>query len=180
MKVVSLILFFIPTFGFSQSLVNQDSLLFHFTHIINDYRVRNGLKELEVDPNMKVLTDYWSKRMGEMGKVGHGEGKESFQSRISSEKSIPPSFIMLENCTELMTPDKPIKTSVKTYPELKPYIDGSYQGILNQYDYAMYGFLMWKNSPPHNKGMLDPDTNYFYLSSYRKNGRTYLCYISRN
>ncbi len=180
MRIITLILFSIPTLVFSQSLVNQDSLLFHFTHIINDYRVKNGLKELEVDPKMKVLTDYWSKRMGEMGKVGHGEGKESFQSRISREKSIPPSFIMLENCTELMTPDKPIKTSVKTYPELKPYIDGSYQGILNQYDYAMYGFLMWKNSPPHNKGMLDPDTKYFYLSSYRKNGRTYLCYISRN
>jgi uncharacterized protein YkwD len=173
------LLFLIPSFVFSQTLVNQDSLLFHFTKIINDYRVNNGLEKLEVDTRIKVLTDEWSKRMGETGKVGHGEGKESFQSRISREKSIPPSFIMLENCTELMTPDKPIKTSVKTYPELKPYIDGSYQGILNQYDYAVYGFLMWKNSPPHNKSMLDPDTKYFYLSSYRKNGRTYLCYISR-
>jgi hypothetical protein len=71
--------------------------------------VNNGLEKLEVDTRIKVLTDEWSKRMGETGKVGHGEGKESFQSRISREKSIPPSFIMLENCTELMTPDKPIK-----------------------------------------------------------------------
>jgi uncharacterized protein YkwD len=91
-----LLLFTIPTFVFSQTLVNQDSLLFHFTQIINDYRVNNGLAKLEVDTKIKVLTDEWSKRMAETGKVGHGEGDESFQSRISREKSIPPSFIMLE------------------------------------------------------------------------------------
>ena len=178
MKCLILWLILFPYIGFSQTDVNQDSLLFHFTKIINEYRIKNGLNELVVDPKIKESTDYWSKRMGESGVVGHGTGDNSFQNRINRSKYLSSRELVLENCTELMTPDKPMKTDVKTYRELKPYIDGSYLKVLNQYECAMYGFLMWKNSPPHNKGMLDPTTKYFYLSSYKKNGRTYLCYIA--
>ncbi len=180
MKRLVVLLFFVPSIGFGQTKVNQDSLLYHFTKIINSYRAKNGLNPVSVDPKMKVLTDYWSKRMGEMGLVGHGSGYDSFQSRISREKSIPPSFIMLENCTELMTPDVPKYVTVESYPDLVWYIQKSYACQLNQYQYAYYAFLMWKNSPPHNQSMLDPDTKYFYLSSCRKNGHTYLCYIARS
>lgn len=180
MRKLVLLLVLVPTLGFGQTKVNQDSLIYYFTKIINDYRANNGLNSVTVDSKIRVLTDYWSKRMGEMGLVGHGTGNESFQSRISREKSIPPSFIMLENCTELMTPDVPRYVTVQSYPDLVWYIQKSYACELTQYQYAYYGFLMWKNSPPHNRSMLDPDTKYFYLSSYRKNGSTYLCYIARS
>lgn len=180
MKYLILWLILFPSIVFSQTDVNQDSILFHFTKIINEYRIKNGLNELVVDPDIKVLTDYWSKKMGEAGVVSHGIGGDNFQNRINRSNHLTSRELVLENCTELMTPDKLIKTDVKTYPELKPYIDGSYLKILTQYEYAVYGFLMWKNSPPHNKGMLEPTTKYFYLSSYKKNGRTYLCYISRS
>lgn len=179
MKNLILFLLLFPSLCFSQTDVNQDSLLFHFTTIINQYRVKNGLNKLVVDPKIKEVTDYWSKKMGESGVVGHGTGDNSFQNRIQKSKHLTSCELILENCTELMTPDKPIITDVKTYPELKPYIDGSYLKILTQYEYAMYGFLMWKNSPPHNQGMLDPTTKSFYISSFRRNGRTYLCYIAK-
>lgn len=156
MKYLILWLIIYPSIGFSQTDVNQDSLLFHFTNIINEYRIKNGLDELVVDPEIKVVTDYWSKKMGESGVVSHGIGDDSFQNRINRSKHLTSREMVLENCTELMTPDKPMKTDVKTYRELKPYIDGSYLKILTQNEYAMYGFLMWKNSPPHNKGMLEP------------------------
>jgi len=107
MKRLVVLLVLVPIMAIGQTRVNQDSLLFHFTKIINQYRAKNGLNPVSVDPKMKVLTDYWSQRMGATGMVGHGSGGDSFQSRISREKSIPPSFIMLENCTELMTPDSP-------------------------------------------------------------------------
>lgn len=178
MKKLLLFLLLLPPLCFSQTDVNQDSLLFHFTTIINEYREKYGLNKLVVDPKIKEATDYWSKKMGESGVVGHGTGDNSFQNRINRSQHLTSRELVLENCTELMTPDKPMKTDVKTYPEVKPYIDDSYLKILTQYQYAMYGFLMWKNSPPHNKGMLEPTTKYFYLSSYKKNGRTYLCYIA--
>jgi uncharacterized protein YkwD len=180
MKLISLIAILYSSIGFSQSRVNQDSLLYHFTFIINEYRKINGLNKIEVDKKLQTLTDYWSKTMGLTGKVGHGEGSESFQSRISRCNCFPPSQLVLENCTELMTPDKPILTSVNTYPDLISYIESSYAGRLNQYEYAKYGFLMWKNSEPHNRSMLNADIKWFYLSSFRNNGRTYLCFIARS
>jgi|LauGreDrversion4_2_1035121.scaffolds.fasta_scaffold07864_2 uncharacterized protein YkwD len=180
MKKLAVLLFLIPGLGFGQPKVNQDSLLVYFTKIINDYRVSKGLGTLTVDPKMKVLTDYWSKRMGEMHLVGHGTGGDDFGVRINNCHCMPPSEIVLENCTELMTPDVPFETKVQSYPELIPYIEKSYGGKLTQYQYAYYAFLMWKHSAPHHKSMLNPDTKFFYLSSYRKDGRTYLCYIARS
>ncbi len=180
MKKLIILLLLTPTVGLTQPRVNQDSLLVYFTQIINNYRVKNGLGTLTVDPKMKVMTDYWSMRMGQMNVVGHGSGNDDFGLRAKRCNCIPPSEIILENCTELMTPDVPFKTKVQSYPELIPYIENSYAGNLTQYQYAYYAFLMWKNSPPHHESMLNSKTKYFYLSSYRKNGHTYLCYIARS
>lgn len=172
----------IPYIGYSQPSVNQDSLLHYFTKIINDYRTSKGLEPLMIDPKLKVHTEYWAKRMGEMDLVSHGTGNDHFKYRVVLNKnlSVGEGTFLLENCTQLMTPDVPRIVSVQSYPELIPYINRSYAGKLNQYEYAYYGFLMWKNSPPHNDGMLSPRTKYFYLSSYRKNGSTFLCYIARS
>lgn len=178
MKKLVILLLLTPTVGLTQPKVNQDSLLVYFTKIINNYRVKNGLGTLSVDPQIKPLTDYQSKKMGETGIVGHGTGSESFSNRVARCGCLPDYEIILENCTELMTPDKPFPADVSSYPNVEPYIEKSYAGELTQYEYAYYAFLMWKNSAPHNKGMLNPDTKHFYLSSYRKNGRTYLCYIA--
>lgn len=180
MKKLVILLLLIPTVGLTQPRVNQDSLLVYFTKIINNYRVSNGLSPLSIDPKIKVLTDYQSKKMADNGLVSHGTGYDDFSNRINRCKCLPEVELVLENCTELMTPDVPFVTDVQSYPDVEPYIEKSYAGKLTQYQYAYYAFLMWKNSAPHHRAMLDPDTKYFYLSSYRKNGRTYLCYIARS
>jgi len=181
-KKILLLLVLIPVLGYSQPSVNRDSLLYYFTKIINDYRSSNGLETLSIDTHLKLFTDEWSMKMGEMNRVGHGEGSEHFRYRVAyNEKlKVPGGTKLFENCTELMTPDVTISVSVQSYPELIPYINRSYAGKLNQYEYAYYAFLMWKNSPPHNGTMLSPYTKYFYLSPYRKHGKTFLCYIARS
>lgn len=178
MRRFTFFLIFIPSFCLSQPTITQDSLLKYFSEIINEYRKINGLEKLVINPKLKRATDYWAWKMAEIGVVSHGSNSDDFMNRLNRFGCISAGEFALENCTELMTPDIPIKTSVKTYPDLKRYIEGSYFKSLTQYEYAMYGFLMWKNSPAHNKGMLNPKTKYFYLSSYKRNGRTYLCYIA--
>lgn len=180
MKKLVILLLLTPMVGLTQPRVNQDSLLLYFTKIINNYRVSKGLGTLSVDPQIKVLTDYQSKKMADNGVVGHGTGNDDFQHRLTRCDCLHNVELFLENCTELMTPDVPFITDVESYPDVEPYIEKSYAGKLTQYQYAYYAFLMWKNSAPHHRAMLNPDTKYFYLSSYRKNGRTYLCYIARS
>jgi len=166
--------------AYCQSPINADSLLLHFKSIVNEYRIANGITPLQVDAKMKSHTAEWAKRMGEKGLVGHGAGLEAFSNRINRNEYLNSFEVVLENCTELITPIKPLITDVLAPPNVKPYIVKSCAQKLKQREYAMYCFLMWKNSPAHNKALLNSQTTHFYLSSSTKNGRSYLCYVGRS
>ena len=170
-----------PSLGFSQTVVNNDSLLHCFKYILNNYRVSYGLPPLEVDGVMKVFTDNWSKQMSLTGVVGHGSGDNSFQRRIETCSCLPPATFCLENCTEIFTPDTKISDNISCpIKNIEPYIKKSYSGKITQYELAYFAFLNFKNSPPHNAGMLNKDTKYFYISGSRNNGVTYIAYIGRS
>ena len=60
MKKLTLVLLVFPLFVHSQVIVNQDSLRYYFKMIINDYRISNNLKELQISPDIISHSDYWS------------------------------------------------------------------------------------------------------------------------
>ena len=181
MKRLILILLLTPSLGFSQTVVNNDSLLYHFKHILNNYRKSYGLSPLEVDGVLKSFTDNWSKQMSLTNVVGHGSGDNSFQRRIETCGCLPPATFCVENCTEIYTPDvntnDPVSCPVKN---IEPYIKKAFSGNISQYQLAYFAFLNFKNSPSHNAVMLNKDTKYFYISGSRKNGLTYIAYIGRS
>lgn len=181
MKKLILLLLLVPGTVSSQTNVNNDSLLFYFKTIVNQYRKANGAGPLSVDTVLMVHTGYWAKKMAQQDKIWHGEGIDAFQQRIVNCNCFPPGIVCAENCTELFTPDSPIETEVNVnIPSLKYYMEKSFSGDITQYQLAMYAFLLWKSSPGHNATMLNPQMKYFHIYGAKKNGKTYLCYVSRS
>jgi len=181
MKRLILILLLIPSLGFSQTVVNNDSLLYHFKKIINNYRKSYGLSPLEVDGVLKSFTDDWSKQMAATKLVGHGGGDNVFQKRILDCNCFPPATFCAENCTDIYTPVVNFESKINCpIRDLIPYIEKSVSGNITQYELAYYIFLSWKNSPPHNQTMLSKDTKYFYVSGAKRGDFTYLCYVARS
>jgi len=181
MKRLILILLLTPSLGFSQTIVNNDSLLYYFEYISNNYRKSHGLNPLEVDGSLKGFTDNWSKQMSLTGVVGHGSGNNGFQRRIETCGCFPPGTFCAENCTEVYSPD--VNTNLDVYcpiDNIRPYVKKAFSGKITQYELAYLAFLNFYNSPPHRATLLNKDTKYFYVSSTRGKGMTYICYVARS
>ena len=182
MKRLIFILLLIPSVGFSQTTLNNDSLLYHFTHILNNYRTSHGLQPLMVDLSIKDFTDNWSKKMASTGLVGHGDKDISWEQRVRGYTKFPIGRIVSENCTNIHTPDFNTNDSVVCSfkdKEIEPYVKKSYSGKITQYELAYFAFLNFKRSPPHHAFMLKKDVKYFYISGYRgKGGWTYISYVA--
>lgn len=181
MKRLILIFAFIPFLGFSQNTVNNDSLLYYFKYILNNYRVSQGVLPIEVDGTLKGFTDNWSKQMSITNVVGHGSGDNSFQRRIDDCNCFPAASFCAENCTVLYTPDRFTDETVTCeLKNIEPLIQKSFAGKITQYELAYFAFLNFYNSPPHRGTLLNKDTKYFFISSTRRNGMTYISYIARS
>lgn len=193
MKKLILFLFLIQSnLLFSQIRVNQDSVNYYFQEIVNNYRAKYNLSPLSVESGFKSFTDSWSKYMLVHNYCGHGEGTYTFRNRILRFDTTNPNVYYLENCAgpwnfvkEL--PSEPDDVNYKYYtktittPDGKK-IDYKYKltvseikrlceiedeislGINLNENMAWYVFYLWKNSPEHNDGLLDPKTNKFYVS----------------
>lgn len=66
--------------------INRDSLCWEmekrFVKTLNNWRLKNGLNELEYDYDMQsLLTVPWNERQVQTGMAGHGDGNESFKNR---------------------------------------------------------------------------------------------------
>lgn len=174
------ILVFIPLIGFSQTIVNGDSLLNYFNGILNEFRASNGVGPIEVDGSLKDFTDNWSKKMSSMGVVSHGSGDNVFQRRAIDY--FPPGTFCGENCTQINTPK--VNTDINIVSPIKnsePYVKKAYSGKITQYELAYLAFLNFYNSPPHNAFLLNKDTKYFYISCSRgTDNMTYICYVARS
>ena len=175
------ILVFIPLIGFSQTIVNNNSLLNYFNGILNEFRASNGVGPIEVDGSLKGFTDNWSKHMSLTDEVNHGSGDIAFQRRIIDCKCFAPSTFCAENCTLLYTPDVNSNSDI-TYsvPNVEPYVKKAFSGKITQYELAYFAFLNFYNSPPHRGTLLNKDTKYFYISGSRNQGKTYICYVARS
>lgn len=183
MKRLIFILLLTPSIGFSQTILNNDSLLYNFTYILNNYRVSQGLQPLEVDLLMKDFTDNWSKQMASTGLVGHGSGNNSFEQRVKNYSKFPVGKAVGENCCNIHTPDFNTNDLVvcdTKDKEIEPYVKKSYSGNITQYELAYFTFLNFKLSPLHNAYMLKKDVKYYYISGHRgKGGWTYISYVAR-
>ncbi len=159
-----------PILGFSQINVNEDSVNYYFTQIINEYRGER--LKLETDTTLKPFSDYWAQYLYYIKRTKdssefysdyyhHGIGDNQFKNRkrrysnlINSENAIEP-------------------WDVKWTPV---FLGDKSTGSINK-DVARYIFHLWKNSPSHNEVMLLEETKYFYLSTYIVNGKITVSYV---
>lgn len=180
MRRLILILLLFPMVGFSQTVLNNDSLLYYFTHILNEYRSSQGLLPLEVDLSIKGFTDNWSNQMASINVVSHGSGENIFQKRVYSCNCFPGGKFLGENCTNITTPDVTTTNTniVSPIKNIEPYMKKSYLGTITQYELAHFVFLNFKNSPPHNAFLLNKDVKRFYISGSRGKDWTYICYVA--
>ncbi len=181
MRLKFVILFF-PFIGYTQTVVNNDSLLFYFNNILNSYRISYRLKSIQIDTTLKVFTDSWSGQMAKSSVVGHGSGKNEFSKRVALfTNSFKNATFYGENCTSLITPDiNTTDINILIRKEIDLYIKKSYAGEITQYELAYFAFLNFKNSPPHNQFLLSKDVKYFYISCARSKGMTYVCYVAKD
>lgn len=165
--------------SYGQTIVNNDSVLYYFKIILNDYREMNGLKPLKIDENIKPFTENWANHMSMVNQVYHGVDSNSFSMR--AKNYFPKNIYCVETCCTVTTP-RVLSDGVITCPitELIPLIRKSYDGVATQEDYAYFAFILWKWSPSHNEALLDPNIKKFYLSSSPSKDVTYMEFVGTN
>jgi uncharacterized protein YkwD len=184
MKNLLLILIVFPLSVRSQVIVNQDSLTYYFQQIINNYRRLHNLQPIIAEPQLRNHAEYWSKRMAEMGKCGHGEADENFSNRTLRNTYLNNKSYKVENCAAMVSLSQKLANVninvpfFKANTEIETLTKRAYNHDLNQYEIAYYVFVMWKNSPSHNLAMLESIIKYFNLASNPNKSQTYFCFVA--
>lgn len=181
MKLTAILFIFVITsnLSYGQTPINNDSVLYHFKVILNDYRLSFGLKELKIDKKIEPFTKQWSNHMSSINMVYHGTDTNSFSVRAINYFS--KDIYCVEICCTVTTP-RVLSDGYITCPiqELIPLIRKSYDGVATQKDYAYFAFILWKSSPEHNEALLDPHIKKFYLSSSPSKDVTYMEFVGTN
>lgn len=182
--------------------VNQDSVNIYFQEILNQYRVsvKENLGTMSVEYVYRPFTDSWSNFMSIHKYCGHGNGDDSFVSRVNRfqplnglyctenvigpwnfKKQTMPSELDDPNYNKFYTKTvggvtykyQLTKNEISRFLTIEEEIG---QGLDINKNIALFIFYNWKNSPSHNDAMLDSTTNKFYISIHLsgddKNGTT--------
>lgn len=114
---------------------NLDEEEVEFIRLINEYRASNGLGCLSPSPTLNAAADFMSRAMGEQGFFSHEEPPCDESGRKCTGRSAMPRMIDLGH------------VGAGIYGE----------NIAAGMGDAATAFTGWKNSPPHNANMLNPD-----------------------
>lgn len=180
MKRLCLILLVFPIVCFSQVLVSEDSINFHFTNILNQYRLNIG--QVYLDSSLKPFSDHWSKYMYDNNYLGHGTDTNSWKER----KTRFSNDIISENC--IRTFDLNTSISFDGYKfsgdmnesdiNYLKYVGGKLgSGTMTNEDVAWYIFLIWKNSQSHNEVLKFEWTDRYYMSCYMVGNKITVSYV---
>ena len=194
-----LILFLLPLQSFAQSTFNLDTVNQIFLGIINEYRLENNLYPYNLDRGLAPFTLQQCQNMKKNG-VTHGEEGTpySFRNRwrtfiknypeystISYRgENIAMSFIPLEGTGDFtFSSPYSIKNDVKIeYHEFDDLMVFINDGNCTDSCIAYHVFYQWKNSPGHNRAMLNPDftTIFLGLDRYGTYILSALCFIENS
>jgi len=180
MKHTLISILLLPITLIGQVPVDDDSLIYHFDIIINQYRIDNDLSPIEINSNLKDFTEEWSHYLSVINQVTHGSEDISFTKRVDNYDIIPPKSVCVENCGDAFTPSTPMgeeENVVCSRETLIPYLNKMMKWKCTQKEYAEYIFLLWKSSPPHDRAMLDPRIHTYFISSSANSEKTYFSFI---
>ena len=173
MKNLYLLLVSPIIFGFNEPEYNNNSVIYYFERIVNQYRVENGLHVLKVDSTIKYFTEQRCKELSQIEYSHSGFYKikqEPLKFTIAGEN-----IAIVRN---ILPNNKPYYSS--NIKEIGDIMNKMAMGQSTDYDIAMYCFLKWKHSPSHNKLLLSPETKRFYLSYDKSRTSYYFDYVALN
>jgi hypothetical protein len=186
MKIRSIfffVLILISTRGYSQDTVKEivcDSIdvSAYFLELISDYREEKGLKRLILDTGLNKACHYQAKHMAKWGCATHSscKGGSLDDHNIFTDGRIRmfDGYIhkgFIECCLNIG-----IGFSTETYaaypiiyPHHKKFREVFDKGVFDYKLAAAYALAGWKNSPPHNRGLLDDRAIYggVYMYVYK-------------
>lgn len=122
----------------------NDSIVSMFRDSLNNYRKSLSLNKVSLEPKYKNFVDRHSSYQAKINYVTHGEESFSFENRANSEPSLR-NLECQENCTVVLID-----------------LSNTSEFISSQI------FRHFKNSKPHNAGLINPNFNKMYLSCYKK------------
>lgn len=167
------IIFFLCLFllvSFKSPNNNDVSIIVHFEHILNEYRVSNGLNPVKIDHSMKEFTDLRSKSL--VIDYSHNGFNKNLRSYISNFTDGGENIAMVINAPN---DNKPYWSS--DIEEVGKILNKMAMGTSTNYDVAMYCFLLWKNSKSHNDLLLNNKVKRFYLSYEKSKTFYYFCFV---
>jgi uncharacterized protein YkwD len=148
-----------PFVCLGQIQINQDSLNLYFSKILNQERVTCNLSPVKVDISLSSFTTEWVNFMSNHNYLGHGTDATSFTERLKKYRYTEGEWV--ENCSRI-----PLSNlSYMKQSNTKQFIQQYNNGDISQYGLALIVYYVWKNSPPHYQGMMNPKTNRIYVSS---------------
>ena len=136
---------------------NNDSFLYYFKIVLNEYRDSLGLQRVEIDESLKVLaveqTNY-NKGTAQITHIQKNKNKRTHWDRAKFY-GLPYNGWNLSECLS-------IEGELESNYFKKQYFDeyGEYNLNLMMAKEYLKG---WKNSPGHNKVLITPSFNIFYI-----------------
>ena len=137
-------------FGFNTLNNNDTPIIVHFEQILNEYRYSNGLSKVVIDKSIREFTDERSRTL--VQEYSHEKFHENIYS-YDYDFNFAGENIGIS------------KNNKNSY-------------LSTNYNIAMYCFLQWKNSIPHNQLLLNDKIKRFYLSYNKDKTFSYFCFIA--
>ena len=157
-KLIFLVFLVIPFMGWSQT----DSVMYFFGKVLNEYRAQNGLNRLVVEHSLKNISESHAEYMLKNRIITHNGLHEK-------KIELFPNQYVTENVayTAIILPYSRMKTNDSVI--LKLISDSKLVYLENSlsFNLAITLFYQWKNSPGHNKVLLESKSTKFYLAYKR-------------
>ena len=152
MKLKSFLLGIVSFFvsSINAQYLSNDSLIKLFTTKFNEYRLSLSLSNVVPEQKYKTFVNRHSLYQARMNDITHGEGQFSFENRYYAEPSLS-DLDCQENCTMVVL-DNPNDLNYLASQVLKHF----------------------KESPGHNKSLVNPKFKKFGLSCYKKDRYVYV------
>jgi hypothetical protein len=154
-KLIFIVVLTYPIFGYGQN----DSLRYIFEKILNQYRVENSLNKIKIDVTYRERAESHLNYMVNQKAISHSDMYKNIKNCVGENVAYTPTFSKedMKYIVTFLDMDSIITKLIKD-------ANISVQKNNPNFVLAVNLFKQWKDSPDHNKTLLNKNSETYYLT----------------